>query len=503
MLKLNRLTKIFVFLGLSLSAYLLLVAGNTKNKPADLMPGFCPGCNIVILDIDTLRFDAIDCSSRPGLTPNLCAVTKKAINFKNHISHSDNTRPSFVSALTSLYPGSHTIWTPYEHLLNNSVVTLPAILQKNNYKTIIASPGKTSQINFDWFDEYVEYSRLNRDLATFLQGAQPVFLYLYIDYLHFPYLVGKSSPSKNDPVGIPKTQEEYRDSLAEYLTQNYRSFFKPEAIAATPEVFTGDASKNGAKILALFEKYSQNKDLERFLNDAWIAEYNSYVRFLDPANPQHRRYIWLRYLSSLGFVDSSLRDTLKTLLETASRPTIVVVRSDHGEEFYEHGSLGHQNNLYQETIHTPLLVVVPGVGGRTIAQPTQDIDLMPTLLELVGIKAPPQTQGQSLLPLINHPEKGISAYQVAQKGESYVVSFRKGRWKLIIKNSVPAELYDLLGDSGEKGNLIETSLGLKTQLFEEYQLFISQQKIFLNPQSRYPSWMDEAKRQRLKIEGYF
>ncbi len=91
--------------------------------------------------------------------------------------------------------------------------------------------------------------------------------------------------------------------------------------------------------------------------------------------------------------------------------TLIVVMSDHGEEFVEHGHHFHGNNAYGEMMNVPLIMHWPGVlpAGTVVEQTTESVDMMPTVLELAGITPPEAAQGQSLLPLIVDPD-GVSDF---------------------------------------------------------------------------------------------
>ena len=110
----------------------------------------CPGCNVVIVDLDTLRADAFDCKGKPGSSghpPNLCEFVKDAFKFENNFSQSHWTFPSMVSTHTGLYPPEHGI--PYdEDALKEGILTMPEVLKRNNYQTVRAGyMGKTFTIS--------------------------------------------------------------------------------------------------------------------------------------------------------------------------------------------------------------------------------------------------------------------------------------------------------------------------------------------------------------------
>ena len=80
----------------------------------------------------------------------------------------------------------------------------------------------------------------------------------------------------------------------------------------------------------------------------------------------------------------------------------VLFTSDHGEEFHEHGGWRHAESLFEEVLRVPLVVRLPGgaPAGATVADPADQIDIAPTLLDLAGVAAPPELPGASLLPVI-------------------------------------------------------------------------------------------------------
>ena len=72
--------------------------------------------------------------------------------------------------------------------------------------------------------------------------------------------------------------------------------------------------------------------------------------------------------------------------------TIVIITADHGEEFYEHGFYSHAFNLYNESIHVPLIVYVPDTKPQSVEKLAQSIDIVPSILRLVGIESPAQAR---------------------------------------------------------------------------------------------------------------
>ena len=93
-------------------------------------------------------------------------------------------------------------------------------------------------------------------------------------------------------------------------------------------------------------------------------------------------------LEQLGFLDNAL----------------IVITADHGEEFGEHGRMGHGFTLFNGVMRIPLIIVAPGFpAGRVVEENVSLVDVAPTLLELLGLPAPPTFEGRSLVPLMRNP----------------------------------------------------------------------------------------------------
>jgi arylsulfatase A-like enzyme len=140
----------------------------------------------------------------------------------------------------------------------------------------------------------------------------------------------------------------------------------------------------------------------------------------------------------------------------------LVFVSDHGEEFREHGRWRHGNNLHRETLAMPLVVKLPGQHeGRRVAATVQQIDLMPTLLELAGAAPPPGMQGRSLVALA----KGRSGAPADPPAHSHLLLGRvpeqlalvAGDWKLLYAPASDGpgtrQLYRWRDDPGEQRDL--------------------------------------------------
>lgn len=161
------------------------------------------------------------------------------------------------------------------------------------------------------------------------------------------------------------------------------------------------------------------------------------------------------YLDAIAYTDYLAGKLLKGLVdEGIDGKTVVVVTSDHGEGHGEHVARYHVDKLYNEFIRLPLIVYVPGLKGGVIDRNVGMMDVAPTLLDLVGIDAPPEFQGRSLLRCLLPQWRNRDEDLFCAVSGGYAL-IRDG-WKLIYDGETGTyELYDLKGDPGERVNLVE------------------------------------------------
>jgi arylsulfatase A-like enzyme/HEAT repeat protein len=158
-----------------------------------------------------------------------------------------------------------------------------------------------------------------------------------------------------------------------------------------------------------------------------------------------------RYDAEIAYVDHAVGRLLAGVSQLLG-PTIFVLTSDHGEEFKEHGGYYHGSSLYEEQTRVPLLIGVTGLPPRVERAPAQLVDVAPTVLALLGVRAPETVRGRSLVPsLIGRGDPDRTAF--AEVHTKKMVRHRN--WKLIhdYRRST-YELYDLATDPLERSNLI-------------------------------------------------
>lgn len=160
------------------------------------------------------------------------------------------------------------------------------------------------------------------------------------------------------------------------------------------------------------------------------------------------------YDGEIAFTDSFVGRVLAALdrLKLAD-DTIVVLLSDHGEEFYDHGDLRHGLTLHREVVRIPLMIRAPGIASRRVEQVVRMVDVLPTLLELLALPKASIAQGTSLARAMNGERiEELPVYAELRLREDYFAdAIQQGRWKLIIDHSGASRIRGLQSTLDENG----------------------------------------------------
>lgn len=402
---------------------------------------FCGGKerpNIILISLDTVRADHLHCYGyhRPT-SPTLDSLAARGWLFRNVVAQSSWTLPSHASLFSSLYLSSHGVIT-WDDALPQEVVTLPEVLRGEGYLTgavIGGALGARHGLNqgFDTYDSRCFTSATKSTVTNpcthahaveWLRtwGHAPFFLFLHYWDAHDPYV----PPPPYDTL----FDQGYHGSVKGWETLNG---WEP-LLARHGGSFTGLSRQDRDHIMALYDG--------------------------EIASTDH----------SLGMLFHELRAL------DLEKKTLVVVTSDHGDEFLEHGRTGHGKTLFRELVDIPLIWVEPRgrPRPRTVEGVTQSLDIAPTILNYLDIPAPAAMQGRSLLPAIHG--SGIPpmpAYSEVvgfnlRQGRQYAVV--SGQRKLILQTKDGAlDAYDLAADPREHeplqpgtvawGETLQTALG--------------------------------------------
>ena len=171
-----------------------------------------------------------------------------------------------------------------------------------------------------------------------------------------------------------------------------------------------------------------------------------------------RKALLDQYDGSIASMDAQLGRMLDRLKELGELDrTLVVIHSDHGEEFWEHGGYEHGHTEHEELLHVPLVLRMPGrlPAGARVATRARGIDVMPTVLALVGLETPKETEGRSLIPLVEGkseaPRECIS--EATLHGPREIKALTAGAERLAMRGIPPGVLFDLGPDPGERTDL--------------------------------------------------
>ncbi|GMV20389.1 MAG: hypothetical protein AMXMBFR57_03380 [Acidimicrobiia bacterium] len=243
---------------------------------------------------------------------------------------------------------------------------------------------------------------------------------------------------------------------------------------------------------------------------AWMHLYDPHAPYESP-DEFRAQYPGHPYRSAIAFTDAQVGRVLDFLDQRGlADDTLVIVTADHGEGLGEHGEETHGFFVYQSTMRVPLIMRVPGRdrGPARVAQPVRSVDIMPTVLDLLGAPTPGPMEGATLVPLMTGETReldrelvgyGEAMYPLHHYGWSELTSLRSDRFKLI--DAPRPELYDLETDPGELRNLFDERRSVADVLLRELR-DRKQQMATEAPAAAASDDVDPETRARLAALGY-
>ncbi len=400
-----------------LAGALLLPACGPDAPEAPLEP---ERPHLILISIDTLRADHLSCYGYERTTsPALDALADESWLFENVIAAAPSTGPAHMTMFTGVLPRVHGIFNERPALLSPELPYLPHTMQEQGWSTAAFTDGGivTEAYGFDrGYDvfeaRYEPFEDKLKDVQAWLSEApdDPTFLFVHTYGVHAPYL--------------PATGHDL------FTDDNFDGPLR-EVVETLVKKRDNGRLTNLAKTLTQFWKSIDRSDF----SDADVE------------------YLKALYDGSLHGVDDGigrLLDQLQTKgwLDDAW----LIVTSDHGEAFGEHGGFSHRQ-LHQEELWVPLLIRPPGgTEGRRLSTRVSALDLFPTLIELLDLHGHAAMQGQSMLPF---DELGDDRRALATDGSQKADAVIDGSRKLIQRPKQQFELYDLGSDPLEANNLAE------------------------------------------------
>jgi len=247
--------------------------------------------------------------------------------------------------------------------------------------------------------------------------------------------------------------------------------------------------------------------------------YFLYLHYIDPHRPYEKQLPWYEpaegelldsvsaYDSEINYVDQKISELFE-LMEWDTN-TLIVVTSDHGEEFLDHGDWDHSRTLYGEVLDVPLVVYCPGEipGGRRIAERVSILDILPTLRDFTGLSASEIDQGISLLSALRGegdlPGDRLHFSDLRSPpwfGSRILRAVIQGEEKYVLTEPSIEELYDLVADPDELHSLASTHADRCAELKGELKDLEESRVIYTHEE--FGVSIDEETLQKLESLGY-
>lgn len=393
---------------------------------------------VLVLMMDTLRADRLGPYGSPsGLTPNLDAFAEHAVVFDSVYATSSWTRPSVASMVTGRYPTSHTAVGKADALPTKALTVVEVLEDDRDTWSFGITTNANIAPEVGFGQAYDEYGPL--------RGTRR-----------------RSYPE--DRIGLVPADEVAAATLARLRSERAASarrtfgfvqFIDPhDPYYPNPEHNPLPAPPRG-------DYTGSRADIDRMMADgreAWTK----------------RNIDWLRYLydGEAAYLDHAFGEFIAALkAEGLFEDSMIIVASDHGEAFWEHGQRGHGKSLYDEETRVPLMIRFAGMprsDARRIDRPVSIVDIAPTILDAFGLPAPEEFEGRSLIPLIETGtrERRLDYVfsELALFDNYSEAALRHGRHKMKVRywhnrsdaGSVAVELYDIDADPGETRDLADS-----------------------------------------------
>lgn len=405
--------------------------------------GTFPEMNVILFTLDTTRADHLGCYGYANArTPNIDGLAADGVLFKNAMAEAPLTLPSHSSIFTGTYPFIHGVRDNGGFYLGPENITLAELLKQRGWATSA------------FVSAFVLDSRWGLD-----QG----FDYYYDNF-----------------------------DFAKYK-----------------KISLDSVRRNGGEVVkAFFDWFKTNGDRRFF---SWIHFYDAHAPY-DPPEPYKSEYAgrpWGPYDGEIAYVDSLIGKVLESLREKGILDrTIIIIAADHGESLGEHGESFHAFFIYDSTVHVPLILKLPGANlkAKVIDTQVENVDIMPTLLDLLGIAVPNKLQGKSLAPLMAGSRAGSdrmayseSYYPRFHYGWSELRSLQTARYQYI--QAPRPELYDIVLDPLERTNIYGQNDSV-VKRFVGGMKRIDELSPVPGHESKAPRKVDDDTLEKLKALGY-
>lgn len=437
--------------------------------------------NVILISLDTLRSDHLSAYGygRPT-SPEILRFADEAVVFEQAFSHAPKTAPSHMSLMTGLHPGVHGVRNSAvatERRLSAAVPTLATILQGSGYRTMAVTNGGMvrASLGFDrGFDAYHEVG----DVVAAVDGA----------------IAGLDLLVRPGPGAAGSVEPPFFMFVHTYETHTPYAPPAPLAGAFTDPTYRGRIPPNQDALALLMQAHGSALGPARF-----------FMAQVDRRSATDLRHLQDLYDAEILWTDQHVGRLLDQLRSRGfDDRTIVIILSDHGEEFLEHGSLTHQT-LYRQALQVPLLIRAPGgtqAAPRRVPTVVRLVDVMPTILDLLGLPIPGHVQGRSLVPLMRGQTETADRWVLSETRGGQQRALRIGSWKLV-RTPTSVELYDVQADPDERHDVHSRHPEVARALRQNLERLVAASAALAaaaSPGAAHP--IDDETRRRLEALGY-
>ncbi len=421
-----------------------------------LQPAIAPGCsrsgdrpNLVVVTIDTLRADRVGRAAPDGssLTPEIDRVAEDGVRFSRAFSATNITNPSHLSIFSGVYPRNHAVYGNATRA-GAALPTLAERLSKEGYATAgFVSAFHLQSLSglesgFDAFPapsaaEVRAAETVDRALAWLdsAGGREPYFLWVHAYDPHRPYEPPEDLAKRLLPEWVGRTAELER-RLAEAPDQEREAVARKEGVSISEiRAFVRDWKKAG-KTLADLEAHVADPGNPLVARVARAVRARRDLVGGSAWSEEDRKAMSDLYDAEVASAD---RELGRLFDRARGGRTFLVVTSDHGESLGEHGIFFNHRGIFDSTLHVPLVVAGPGIaGGRVVRETVHLVDLVPTVLELLGRGPARGLDGESIAGLALATRQTLGPRPLFHENSyGIAAAVRDGRWKFVLP--VPVE----------------------------------------------------------------
>jgi len=413
--------------------------------------------NIVFIISDQHRYDAASCYGNEYIdTPNLDRLASEGVRFENMYCQFPLCVPSRMSIITSQYPSTH--GTRKNYVPKEQYTLIDYLHDDWDYHTWLS--GK-SHMTTKAFDICIDRGSLDKYLPEEVIEARKNADRWYS--AQYEGLEEKENRQKFNTQYLlyPLIEDWHRESLfvsmvKRILTEHserpvflWISFIKPHPKWTPPERFW---QKYKDKQVPIPEPVTP--EIIRTLPSYKRKQYYKYYSKLTPEDITNSVKAYYACTEYMDYCVGLVLDLLEQ--HNLVNETLVVYTADHGE-MLGHNGLYKKGCFYEPAVHIPCIMRYPGVipAGQVVSQCTEQIDLMPTLLDFAGIPPQGMEQGVSMRNLIMNPDDPSWKNEAFSEVRDNYIMIRTGRWKYNYYPGDTDQLFDLVNDPDERINLID------------------------------------------------